>query len=190
MWADWLRAYIPRTMSEHRYAFRLDNPGQPSQIEFKRRTGDPHARKIKCVCGLCNNGWMNDLQKAARPFLGPMLVGQKTNLHRKAQTALAAWAAMTVICGEYINPDMTAVSAEDRRYLYDNHCAPPHWRIWLARAQRQRLGSLWFHSGVPVSRDPTETVPPGTMPDSNSQASTILFGQIFSFIRCALASFH
>src|SRR5262244_643154 len=91
MWADWLRAYIPRTMSEHLAGAKFDTPGKPPQIKIRRRTGDPHARKNKCVCGPCNSGWMNDLQKAARPFLVPLLMGQKVSLHRKAQTALATW---------------------------------------------------------------------------------------------------
>lgn len=177
MFADWLRAYVPRTMAEHHVGFKLDNPGEPSEVKIKRRTGDPHARKIKCVCGPCNNGWMSDIQTAAKPFVVPMLLGRRINFHRKAQTVLAAWAAMTVICGEYVIADIAAASAEDRQYLYNTHRAPRLWRIWIAHAQRQHLTALWFHSGIPVTKDPTQTVPAGTLADSNTQASTILFGQ-------------
>jgi hypothetical protein len=44
---------------------------------------------------------------------------------------------MTVMCAEYINEDMIAVSVEDRRWLYEHRQAPHSgWRIWIAGIER------------------------------------------------------
>src|SRR5262249_31198261 len=74
MWADWLRNYIPRVVQEHHVAVNTFFPKNP-QNALRRRTGDPHSTRIKCVCRTCNNGWMSQLQKRAKPYLVPMLKG-------------------------------------------------------------------------------------------------------------------
>src|SRR5258706_8629356 len=93
MWADWLRDYIPRAMLEHIIGEVAIFPDK-RELTRKRRAGDPHSRKIRCVCEECNNEWMSQLQEDAKPFLLPMLTGIHTSLRRKGQTTLAAWVAM------------------------------------------------------------------------------------------------
>src|SRR5438045_8454454 len=79
MWADWLRCYIPRRMREHSVAATIVSPwGHEERVS--RRTGDPHSRRIKCVCGECNNVWMSQLQEATKPFLIQTLKGEPTSL--------------------------------------------------------------------------------------------------------------
>jgi hypothetical protein len=38
--------------------------------------GDPRSRRLQIVCGPCNNGWMSDLQTAAKPTLVPLITGK------------------------------------------------------------------------------------------------------------------
>ena len=72
MWADWLHAYIPRIAPEHRTRSTLIHL-ENQEISTQRRAGDPHSRRIRCVCGPCNNGWMSALQEKTKPFMVPML---------------------------------------------------------------------------------------------------------------------
>jgi hypothetical protein len=116
MWAGWLRAHIPREMQDHQIGSTLVFPGK--QEEFvQRRTSDPHSRRIRCVCRKCNNDWMSQLQEITKPFLIPMLDGQKTVLHRKGQTALATWMTMMVMVAEHVDREKIAISAIERRWF-------------------------------------------------------------------------
>ena len=69
MWANWLRSYIPRELTRHATSVEKVHPRNTEQ-NIQTRTGDPHSRRIKCVCRACNNGWMSRLQENAKPFLG------------------------------------------------------------------------------------------------------------------------
>jgi hypothetical protein len=175
VWADWFRNYIPRTQREHRVSTELLHPTEATQTVVIRRQGDTHSRTVKCVCIPCNNEWMSQLQEQAKPLIEPMLLGKPVRFHRKAQTVLSAWAAMTVMCAEYINEEMISISPGDRRWLRIHRTAPTNWRVWIGRIERVS-SSLWFHRGIPMTMDKFETAPAGTIPDSNTQASTICVG--------------
>jgi hypothetical protein len=139
MWADWLRDYIPRERIEHYTAFKTFVPDKAEQT-LKRRTGDPHSTRIKCVCRKCNNEWMGKLQENAKPYLVPMLEGKNISLFRNGQNAIAAWATMMVMVSEYLEKDqgMVAIPSADRHWLYKQHRPPSsRWRIWIGQHRRQ-----------------------------------------------------
>jgi hypothetical protein len=133
MWADWLRDYIARPRSRH--AIQLETIGLTGDAEtiIKEQTGDPHSRRIKCVCGPCNSGWMSGLQGAAKPFLVPALSGQPVTLRRNGQTALAAWTAMFVMVAEHLDLHTVTIPTADRQWLRSNIRPPSHWRIWIGQ---------------------------------------------------------
>ena len=83
MWADWLHNYIPRQMLEHHTAFSTFYRRQPENL-LRRRTGDPHSTRIKCVCRKCNNEWMSQLQEEVKPYLASMLESKRITLNKKA----------------------------------------------------------------------------------------------------------
>jgi hypothetical protein len=113
MWADWLRSYIPRTLAETRTRSALIHL-DGDKTTFINRTGDPHSRRIKCVCRKCNNEWMSRLQEDSKPFLVPMLTGEEqVTLHRRAQTILSAWIAMTVMVAEHADKEKIAISSAE-----------------------------------------------------------------------------
>jgi hypothetical protein len=179
MYADWLKAYIPRTMREHHAQSTFVHLDK-EDAQLRRRTGDPHTRRIKCVCGPCNYGWMSDLQQDAKPFLVPMLKGEACRLHRRAQTTVAAWVAMTVMVAENIDREMVAIPQADRTSLRENRTAPRHWRIWLGRHHREKH-ALFTHRVLPfVPEEEYERLgrPTGAHAVGvNTQTSTICFGE-------------
>jgi hypothetical protein len=176
MWADWLRNYIPRQQDGHAVAVEKVHLEQ-SEEEVFHRTGDPHSRRIKCVCRECNNGWMSRLQETTKPYLVPMLGGRTITLKRNGMTALAAWAAMFVMVAEHLRDEMVAISAYDRNFLRTKMRPPSHWRIWIGRhaavshplfshnvlsfALEQEIQQIGLEASVPV----------------NTQTSTILLGK-------------
>ena len=151
MYADWLRNFIPREMRDHRIYFSsvdIDRLNESTQ----RLTGDPHSRRIRCVCKTCNNRWMSKLQEDTKPILTPILKGEATSLHRNAQRQLATWVTMTVMVAEFINQDQVAVSSEERQRFFDTVQPPRHWRIWIGRHQR-KTHPLWTHNSMSLTEE-------------------------------------
>ncbi len=176
MWAGWLRNYIDRTMEEHRIGSTLIFPANREEF-IERHTGDPHSRKIRCVCRECNNGWMSQVQTSVKPFLVPMLIGQGIGLHRNGQTTVAAWASTMVMVAEFLDRGKIAIPQVDRAFLYEKRRPPSHWRIWVGR-HRRKLHPLYTHNILPfVSKEEFERIPRGTMGEANTQTSTICLGE-------------
>lgn len=176
MWADWLRNYIQRTMQEHTIG---DVTIFPTKLEetVKRRTGDPHSRRIKCVCRPCNNEWMGKLQEDTKRFLLPMLTGRETVLRKNGQTALASWITMMVMVAEHIDLDKIAVSAADRRWFYANRRPPSHWRIWIGKHRRENY-PLFVHNVLScATEEKFERSSSSSTAELNTQTSTICLGK-------------
>jgi hypothetical protein len=176
MWADWLRNYIPRTMLEH----VIDDVAifsDKQEVTRKHRTGDPHSRRIRCVCEKCNNEWMGQLQEDAKPFLLPMLVGTQTSLRKKGQTTLAAWIAMMVMVAEYVDRDKIAIPSSDRQWMYTKHQPPSHWRIWIGEHAR-KSHPLFVHNVLSCATEKEfQRSESKTATVFNMQTSTICLGE-------------
>jgi hypothetical protein len=176
MWANWLRAYIPRTLDHHTVALTKVALKSNDQT-FKRQTGDPHSRRIKCVCRDCNNGWMGKLQEDAKPFLVPILEGRSATLKRNGQIIMAAWAAMMIMVAEHLDIQMVAIPAADRRWLRNNLRPPSHWRIWIGR-HAAVSHPLFTHNVVSmVPEKEIERIGLEAPVAPNTQTSTILLGK-------------
>jgi hypothetical protein len=176
MWADWLRNFIPRELAGHATSFEKIHLRR-SEKEFHRRTGDPHSRRIKCVCRPCNNEWMSELQEKAKPYLIPMLSGHEIKLRRNGQTAVASWVTMMVMVAEHLNAESVAIGPSERRRFKDNHMPPSHWRIWIGRHEAASHplfthNILSFATEEEIKRLGIE----GAIP-ANTQTSTILLGK-------------
>lgn len=133
VWANWLRAYVPRTQINHiETLVELDVTGE-EQVTPIRKSGDPRSRKLKIVCTTCNNGWMSQVQDKAKPYLVRLIAGEKCELPRQARSALARWAALFVTVQEQIHPDLASISAEDREWIRTRPTAPHNWSVWMGR---------------------------------------------------------
>jgi len=166
----------PRIYStRHAVRSRLVFPDGDGTDEVRYQSGDPHSRRIRRVCAICNNGWKSSLQASAKPFLVPMLKGGETRLHGRAQTILSSWVAMMVMTAEFIDLDKVAISAEDRHFLRQNGFPPPHWRIWIGAGGRRQF-PRWTHNVMAFARNKGEVFSPSAAPASNTQTSTICLG--------------
>jgi hypothetical protein len=175
MWADWLRDYIPREMMAHQTSSTTFYPSKKHEA-IKRRTGDPHSVRIKCVCRQCNNIWMSRLQEEAKPYLVPMLIGEDIRLLKKGQVVVAAWATMMVMVSEYLTDDMVAIPAADRRRLHIHRLPPSRWRIWIGQHRRE-AHPLFAHNVVPLGTEKEfEALTDETSVTPNTQTSTICLG--------------
>jgi hypothetical protein len=163
-------------MREHHVGSTIVSPRDRSE-SVTRRSGDPHSRRIRRVCAECNNGWMSQLQQAAKPYLVPMLTGERVELRKNAQTLIAAWSAMMAMVAEFMDPEMVAVPSDDRLFLRYNRHPPRHWRIWIAQHRRESH-PLYTHNVLPFgTEEEVERLPRDTTADPNAQTSTICVGK-------------
>lgn len=108
------------------------------------------------VCRDCNSGWMNDMETAARPYLEPMIRGQKCHIDAAGRQALTAWAAKFAVTARFahINPDH--IETQWTQSLFTNHMPPANWRVWAAHYVGGR--PLWY-SGHDMGSDLGQGVP-------------------------------
>jgi hypothetical protein len=88
VWPDWLRDYLP-PFDEDADIERW-SPGTSRQgwsQPFLTTT-------VRAFCDGCNSGWMADIEAAAKPIVGPMVIGQPTELDAGAQQIVANWVAL------------------------------------------------------------------------------------------------
>jgi hypothetical protein len=58
------------------------------------------ALEVKRVCARCNNGWMSDLERKAKPFLTRPIQGDPKNLRFAEIETVAAWAYKTCVLAD------------------------------------------------------------------------------------------
>jgi len=88
VWPDWLRDYLP-PFDEDADIERW-SPGTSRQgwsQPFLTTT-------VRALSNGCNSGWMADIEAAAKPIVGPMVIGQPPELDAGAQQIVANWVAL------------------------------------------------------------------------------------------------
>lgn len=190
IWADWLRNYIPRDMESYVSEARVVGEGGfPISERTKKGSGDPRSRRVRCVCGGCNSGWMSQHQEATKPHLIPLLAGRETTITEGGQTALSTWVAMAVMVAERLEPEKAAIPALDRYWLKRNRFPPPHWRIWGGHYQR---GGAWRPHFVHNTLFVTAENIPGPIDASgramNMHSSTFVVGEFYIHLMSSLVA--
>jgi hypothetical protein len=181
IWAKWLGQFIPKTMRNYSSGSSILNADSVEHTS-KIWGGDPCGRQLQIVCKRCNERWMSDLQKTAKPILIPLLRGTDISLNGQRQRTLAAWAAMSVICAEYFYPHRTAVSVTDRRWLFNTKTAPNDFRIWIGNYERKEWKPHWVHTSLRITEHALEhrwAIQPDGTPRANTQTTAFVVGRLF-----------
>jgi hypothetical protein len=166
-------------------SMRINHPNEPTTGNIFLKAGDPLRSKVKVVCEDCNNQWLSDIQKRAKPFLIPLIRGERTALGSEAQQRTAAWCAMATMTAEFIDrdPNTIAVPQGQRDWLMNNGTAPPGWRIWLADYHRRNWPVQWVHLTLPILE--SKDIPKGKSTDyvlPNTQTTTFVVGRLYVHI--------
>lgn len=94
-------------------------------------TADEFDVVAKRVCEQCNDGWMNDLENQARPFLIPMIRGHGKHLHQTGQELVASWCVKTALA-VHLTTAEKAAPVEHYREIARTHRPPSDTWVWLA----------------------------------------------------------
>jgi hypothetical protein len=181
IWAKWLNPYLPKDIVNHEISFETIFPDRLVQ-ETQIRSGSVQSGRVRRVCLSCNTGWMSDLQEQAKHTLLPLILGQSSALHRKAQTTLSSWIAMFVMVAEFLDKTGTrvAISPEDRLFLKNNLVAPPNMRVWIGYFEKKHWKGVWVHATFPISDEdhlPQRSTLGVDFP--NTQTTTLVIGKLY-----------
>ncbi|WP_280470622.1 hypothetical protein [Nocardia farcinica] len=84
------------------------------------------------LCQPCNNGWMSELEAAAKPILLRLITGERSLTTKDART-VRRWLAKTAVVCHFAEPnsdDPAAVDPADRALIMRGG-VPPRWRFLL-----------------------------------------------------------
>ena len=119
---------------------------QGGKAGFKVASNEPHEWTIsrpaetvvECVCRRCNNGWMNEIEQAAKPALTTMIHGDALELDPETQEAIGTWMCLKAILSAYVKL-LFPVPQEWLAYFYAHHSPPPgNWAVYTTRYRGTR----------------------------------------------------
>ena len=137
LWPTWMHPLLgPKSESQNKYSYD-SVPHYAAKVivnnltYFRDKQGDPRSKKIYVVCEKCNNGWMEAIEKAARPALSRLLLGDFSVLSVNEQNVINAWVAIKTIVGEFDDVARKAIPFADRESVYKNKMPPANWVFGL-----------------------------------------------------------
>lgn len=90
---------------------------------------------VRTVCGVCNNGWMNDLDAAVEPMVSTLARGeQKARVVDGALPVFARWAVKMALAMEGLMNPMV-VPHRVRDHIRMGGTPPEGVRVWVATMQ-------------------------------------------------------
>lgn len=122
----------------------------------KTRTKPGHARtkKVRVVCARCNNGWMNALETAARPFLTPLISTAGHTLAPAGALTVAQWIALKIMIGEHNQPGDAVTPPDERAKFRSALQLPPNFKIWIAKCGVGGWETAYLRHAATVSATP------------------------------------
>ena len=88
---------------------------------------------VRFVCDECNCGWMSGIEADAIPHVAPMIRGEQIRLDRKAQHAVATWAALKAVVARYSHsPPLPTIEDEWMEWFRSERTIPKSWQVWLS----------------------------------------------------------
>jgi hypothetical protein len=109
----------------------IDGPHHREMVETFNST------TVKAVCGPCNNGFMNDIEADARPYLSAMIRGNLAmSLAAEGVTAVATWAVKTSLMAQLTGSEPAALEQVYGDF-YATRRPTPECMVWAAAVDDQ-----------------------------------------------------
>jgi hypothetical protein len=138
--AQWVSKHFPNPGAGVTHTVRAGTHG-PVQREWASGSKDVATLIASSVCRACNGGWMNGLEHAVRPYLPPMMRGERRTLYRESATALAAWAVKTALALDLVEHADPPIEAKHYRAMAAAKTAPPeHVQVFAGEYRGWRHG--------------------------------------------------
>ena len=138
IWPEWAQKIIPTTSAQYEITRGLTKTFKPNAPGPEPRTlvkpGSVAQRRPRNTCKECNNGWMRDIEEAAKYEISKLMTGNPIVLSPLAQYRVATFLCLASIRIAVANRDSNPVPASDLHHLKTLRDVPPSWKIWLMAA--------------------------------------------------------
>lgn len=169
IWPKWMGAHFQPSPHDTSIAIAEQFHPPTAPIHMSRH-GHPTTLKLKVVCRGCNNGWMSEIEAAAKPYLERMLLGQRTSLDDIAQLHIARWLTLKMMVFERNDPSSAVFTRTQTVAFAENKSPPDYMKIWL----------FWTHDPYPrINRGFTslfKTMPKTVRESLSANTQTFLLG--------------
>jgi len=161
IFGEWLYGVIARS------EFRTEGPASNYQRgrmvvvrEMKKVQGDLHTKKTKTVCRKCNNEWMSAVEKDAKAYLEPMILGTSVNLDAAARTKIAARAAITAITAEQEVASNRLIDQLHRTHVMMSRTPPMSWFVGVGFYVGTQQNDVWYIRDVSPNESTNDRASP------------------------------
>ena len=132
IWPQWLTKRFPLSEASFMEAER----GGQKLGTWKNKS--PKLLPARCVCGICNNGWMSKLEVEMKPIVESILDKQLRVLDASSQAVISVWAVKTAMALEALCPERVYFYSEDeRKNIRAISTIPIRTSIWIASCVNQ-----------------------------------------------------
>ena len=155
-WPEWAAPLLPSyPVNQHiERSITVTNKTRVTSSTKRDKPGNAWTKKVRVVCQTCNNGWMSELETAARPVLTPLIAGSPCTVTEEAAQVIARWIAMKVMVAEH-NLRGDAVSTAGQRESFRSTLAIPlDFRIWVGRCGVDGWQTAYWRHASTVSLSP------------------------------------
>jgi hypothetical protein len=111
---------------------------------------------IRCVCTMCNQGWMKQLEDAAKPLISPMMADLALPLSEADREVLTKWTIKTAMIWEYLRREGQNLyyTDLDREQLRLHGIVPHGAKVHLARFEGPETLQTYGAGGQTAGSDP------------------------------------
>jgi hypothetical protein len=181
-WPQWLETVLPGRVIRSTSVYGGFSDGSPREDRGLRRS--VAGIEVRGVCGSCNHGWMSRLEVAARPFLGPMILGKGTLLDRSAQEIVSTWMVKTCLVHMLTHPKKYWQNFPDV-YKAFFHTQRPSDRchVSIGAFTGEKHTTAFIYQPLVFARDGDP--PPIAGSEENAFVCTIAIGHLMGQVLCA-----
>jgi hypothetical protein len=182
IWPVWMHGHLPR-LGDGENISEVNTFRWKEQTEAKKQTRQGHltTKKLRVVCRICNNGWMNELEGEVKPILIKILRRETIDLCAKDQEILARWIVLKAIIGEHSEKETHMTPSEDRSLLRLNKKIPDYFTIYIG-LHNAEADTAWLRTSQTIALSPEGPSPPLGRLKRNMQSIAFVCGPLFVFV--------
>jgi hypothetical protein len=155
-WPEWASPLLPRyPINQHvEHRFTTSDKMRVNPPNIRNKPGNAWTKKIRVVCETCNNGWMSELETAAKPFLTPLIVGSPCSIAESSALIIAKWITLKTLVGEHNIKGDAVATKEERESFRSMLTIPENFRVWIGRCGVDGWQTAFWRNAATVSLSP------------------------------------
>jgi hypothetical protein len=143
--------------------------------------------KANIVCADCNNGWMSDIETAAKPILEKLILTlDSTLLAENEQKILALWAQKTVLVINKTTGGKFTIPQSFYTAIYESKTEPTNilvnfgWRMLASASEREPIASFYIKQigGVQIKKEERKLIEDQMVIGKVAWTSTLTIGYL------------